>query len=83
MQSAKKSLTVLLEVIAQENQLTDRSKTYIDVLAHQITHLEGVYAEYTKMFKASQQSTWINSGPNFRGRWLARETDRFPPCANS
>lgn len=83
MQSQKTSLTTLLEVIAQENHLTERSTAYLGILAHQITMLELAFEDYRKISQASQPFVWRNLEPSKNGRWLTRESARFPSCANS
>lgn len=81
----KSTLVTLLEVVAQENQLTERSKLYLDTVAAQITVLEKRASEYATTGLASQRKhgMWRNLNPAVQGRWLTREVDRFRPCANS
>lgn len=81
----KTTLVTLLEVVAQENQLTERSRLYLDTVAAQITILEKIANEHAITGLASQRKhgMWRNLNPAEHGRWLTREVDRFRPCANS
>ncbi len=81
----KNTLLTLLEVVIQENQLTDRSRKYLDIIAAQLPILENAYAAYNKIASASQTKhfVWLKLKPSEHGRWMAREVDRFRPCANS
>lgn len=81
----KTTLLTLLEVVLQENELTDRSKLYLDTIAKQLPMLEAAYIDYNKIVAASQVKhfVWLKLKPSEHGRWLTREVDRFMPCANS
>lgn len=81
----KTILLTLLEVVIQENELTDRSKLYLNTIASQLPMLESAFINYNKIAAASQvnQFMWLKLKPSEHGRWLSREVDRFMPCANS
>lgn len=81
----KTTLVTLLEVVAQENQLTERSRLYLDTVTAQITILEKMANEHAIIGLATQRKhgMWRNLNPAEHGRWLTREVDRFRPCANS
>jgi len=81
----KNTLLTLLEVVIQENQLTDRSRLYLDTVASHITRLEKIANEHSIIGLASQRKhgMWRNLNPAVHGRWLTSEADRFRPCANS
>lgn len=81
----KSTLLTLLEVVIQENELTERSRLYLDTIASQIPMLEAAFTNYNIIARASQVQhfTWRNLNPHVHGRWLTREVDRFRPCANS
>lgn len=81
----KTTLLTLLEVVLQENELTDRSKLYLDTIASQLPMLETAFINYNRIAAASQTKhfVWLKFKPAENGRWLSREVDRFMPCANS
>ena len=81
----KNTLLTLLEVVIQENQLTDRSRKYLDTIAAQLPILEKIANEHAITGLASQRKhgMWRNLNPAEHGRWLTREVDRFRSCANS
>jgi hypothetical protein len=81
----KNTLVTLLEIVAQENILTERSRLYLDTVATQITILEKIASEHASIGLATQRKhgMWRNLNPAVHGRWLTREVDRLRPCANS
>lgn len=81
----KTTLLTLLEVVLQENELTDRSKIYLNTIAAQLPMLEAAFVDYSKIVVASQvrQFVWLKFRPSEHGRWLSNEADRFGLCANS
>lgn len=81
----KTTLLTLLEVVIQENELTDRSKLYLDTISKQLPMLEAAYIDYNKIVAASQVKhfVWLKLKPSKHGRWLSSEVHRFMPCANS
>ena len=66
----------LLEVVIQENELTDRSSKPVATW---------LLIGYNKSVAASQvrHFVWLKLKPSEHGRWLSSEVHRFRPCANS